>query len=247
MPTHPFQSKQILLVEDNGEVRETLAQALEMETYTVHQAEHGQAALLILQRITPDLILSDINMPHMNGIEFYKAVHQNPRWIAIPFIFLTGNDSPEDIRIGRELGVEDYLTKPVELDDLLVVISARLLRAAEIQVAQVGRAYIETVNLLANTIEGRDAYTHGHVERVTTYARRIAEGLGWVPEHLRILEFGARLHDIGKIVIPDHVLNKPGSLTDEDGGQSFRLVPERDPNGHAPLGNPVAMQELPSP
>lgn len=216
MPTQPFQSKHILLVEDNAEVRQTLAQALEMETYTVHQAEHGREALVILQRTTPDLILSDVNMPHMNGIEFYKAVHQDPRWVTIPFIFLTGNDSPEDIRLGRELGVEDYLTKPVELDDLLIVISARLLRAAEIQVAQVGRAYIETVNLLANTIEGRDAYTHGHVERVTMYARRIAEGLGWASEHLRILEFGARLHDIGKIVIPDHVLNKPGPLTEEE-------------------------------
>jgi HD-GYP domain-containing protein (c-di-GMP phosphodiesterase class II) len=69
------------------------------------------------------------------------------------------------------------------------------------------------VNVLANTIEGRDAYTHGHVERVATYSRCLAEALGWAPEHLRMLEFGARLHDIGKIVIPDSILNKTTPLS----------------------------------
>src|SRR6185295_8591382 len=73
-----------------------------------------------------------------------------------------------------------------------------------------------TVNVLANTIEGRDAYTHGHVERVAAYSRPIAQALGWAPEHLRTLEFGARLHDIGKIVVPDSVLNKTAALSQEE-------------------------------
>jgi len=212
----PFQRKQILVVDDNAEILRGVALALELEHYFVHQAENGQAGLAMLQRVTPDLILSDINMPVMNGIEFYKAVRQNPRWLLIPFIFLTANDRPEDIQLGRTLGVEDYLTKPVEYDDLLAIINARLLRAAEVQVAQIGRAYLETVNVLANTIEGRDPYTHGHVERVAAYTRRLAEALQWPAEHLRTLEFGARLHDIGKITIPDQILNKNGPLTDEE-------------------------------
>jgi putative two-component system response regulator len=213
MSTQPLARKQVLLVEDNNDMRQTLARTLELAHYSVHQAENGQIALVAMEKVTPDLIVADVNMPRMNGIEFYKALRQNPRWVTIPFIFLTAADTPEDVRLGRELGVEDYVTKPVEADELLAIINARLLRVAEVRIAQVGRAYLETVNLLANTIEGRDAYTHGHVERVARYARCLAEALGWADEHLQKLEFGARLHDIGKIVVPDHILNKDGPLT----------------------------------
>jgi putative two-component system response regulator len=211
--TMPFSRKQILVVEDNASLREAVALTLEAEQYTVYQAGDGREALALLQRITPDLILSDINMPNLSGIDFYRALRENPRWVPIPFVFLTGNNSPDDIRQGRQLGVEDYLTKPIDSADLLATISARMLRSAEVQIAQIDRAYLETVNVLANTIEGRDPYTHGHVERVADYGRRLAEALGWAPEHLRTLEFGARLHDIGKIIIPDSILNKPTPLT----------------------------------
>jgi putative two-component system response regulator len=209
----PIQSKRILVVEDNHEMRLSVANALKMEQYQVDQAENGQAALALLQRVTPDLILSDINMPRMGGVEFYRALRQNPRWLLIPFIFLTADDSPDEIRLGRSMGVEDYLTKPIASADLVSAVNARLLRVAQVEVAQIGLAYLETVNVLANTIEGRDAYTKGHVERVAEYARALAGTLGWAPEHLRMLEFGARLHDIGKIVISDTILNKPNQLT----------------------------------
>jgi cyclic di-GMP phosphodiesterase len=212
----PLQHKQILVVDDSPEIRRGVVLTLELEQYVVHQAENGQAALTLLEQVTPDLILSDINMPVMNGIEFYKTVRGNPRWLPIPFVFLTANDRPEDIQAGRTLGVEDYLTKPIQNDHLVAIINARLLRAAEVQVAQIGRAYLETVNVLANTIEGRDAYTHGHVERVAALARRLAEALQWPPDHVQTLEFGARLHDIGKIIIPDQILNKQGPLTQEE-------------------------------
>ena len=212
----PRSGKKILIVEDNEDLRQVIAGTLELEGYVALQAENGHAAMAILQRATPDLILSDVNMPRMNGIEFYQALRKNPRWLPIPFIFLTANDSPVDIRAGRALGVEDYLTKPIETADLLAVVNARLLRVLEVEVAQIGQAYLETVNVLANTIEGRDAYTHGHVERVAAYSRPLAEALGWAPEHLRTLEFGARLHDIGKIVVPDSVLNKASSLSNDE-------------------------------
>lgn len=211
-----FQAKHILVVEDQAEIRTSLAMMLQMENFVVHQAPNGEVALELLQELTPDLIISDINMPKMNGIAFNRALRQNPAWVAIPFIFLTANDSPEDIREGRMLGVEDYLTKPVADDELLTIVSSRLQRSTELRLAQIGQAYLETVRILANSIEGRDPYTYGHVERVTTYARLLAEEMKWPREHMRMLEFGALLHDIGKIIVPDQVLKKPGPLTDTE-------------------------------
>ncbi|MBA4397857.1 MAG: two-component system response regulator [Syntrophus sp. (in: bacteria)] len=212
----PHVRRQILVVEDSTEVRRAIVQILETEHYVVQQAEHGKAALKKLEGMTPDLILSDINMPLMNGIEFYKELRKNPRWTPIPFIFLTANDSPEDIQAGRELGVEDYLLKPIDYDDLLKIVSARLVRTEKVEVAHIGKAYLETVTVLANTIEGRDPYTHGHVSRVVYYARSLAMAIGWKEEHLRILEIGALMHDIGKIIVPDHILNKAGKLTQDE-------------------------------
>jgi len=214
--TTPFQHKKVLLVEDSREVRDVIANTLEIERYVVFQADNGQAALKVLQQIIPDLIISDINMPRMNGVEFYKAVRQNAVWTTIPFIFLTANNTPEDIQLGRSLGVEDYITKPIDPRDLVSIVNARLLRVAQVQMAQIGQAYLETVNVLANAIEGRDPYTRGHVERVASYAERVAVALDWPPDQLRILDFGARLHDIGKIVVPDHILKKGGPLTEAE-------------------------------
>lgn len=206
----------ILIVEDNAQIRSIIAQALILEGYETRQAENGLKGLAILKETTPDLILSDINMPQMDGLEFLRTVRKNPKWTRIPFIFLTSHSSSEDIQRGRELGVEDYLTKPIQPDDLVRIISARLYRTAAVEVAQVGQAYLDTVKVLANAIESRDRYTRGHVERVTTYSLWVAEALNWSQQHIRMLEFGARLHDIGKIAIPGTVLNKPGRLTDEE-------------------------------
>ena len=213
VPAIPILRKTILVVEDNIYVRDALVQSLQIEGFTLLQAADGRAALNIMHRLTPDIILSDIEMPQIDGIQLYKLIRGNPAWVTIPFIFLTSHDSPELIQKGRELGVEDYLIKPVHAEELVKVINSRLLRAAEVQIAHIDQAYLETINVLANTIEGRDHNTGGHVERVTAYARRLALALKWPPENLRMLEFGSRLHDIGKITVPDQILNKPGPLT----------------------------------
>jgi putative two-component system response regulator len=215
-PTIPITSKRILLVENNIHVRQALAKTLEIEGYNVLQAADGKTALRFMEQLTPDLIISDIEMALLSGAELYKNVRENPLWVAIPFIFLTSNASPEEIQRGRELGVEDYLVKPIDPDDLVRIVHARLLRSMELQVALIDQSYLETVDVLANTIEGRDPYTHGHVERVARYAQILAEALGWSEELLRMLAFGARLHDIGKIIVPDHILKKPGRLTAEE-------------------------------
>jgi putative two-component system response regulator len=224
LPTMPTPSRTILLVDNDHEARQSIVQTLQIENYTILQATDGQEALLLLDRFNPDLILSDLDMPNLDGIQFYKEIRHHPRWVTIPFIFLAQTTSLDKVRIGQELGVEDFLMKPVAPDDLVRTIHGKLLRAAELEVAHIGTAYLETVEVIANAIESRDRYTRGHLDRVTTYARWLAEALRWPPDRLRILEFGARLHDIGKVKVPDQILNKPGPL-DEDEWEIMKQHP----------------------
>jgi putative two-component system response regulator len=215
-PTIPISIKKILVVEGNEEVRKTIVQILQIENYQVLQATNGDEALKILHTIMPDIILSDINIPKMNGIELFEQVRNDPYLCAIPFVFLTGVSRSDSVRTIRELGVEDWVPKPINPLGLTRTINARLLRAAEVKVAHTDLAYLETVEVLANAVEGRDHYTRGHIERVTTYSLWLAGELRWPQENIRILEFGARLHDIGKIIVPDQILNKSERLSQEE-------------------------------
>lgn len=216
LPTLRIASKQILLVSSDSETRQHVTQYLEIESYNTRQASQPAEAFSILENFRPDLILCDIELPGRASVGFYQELRSQERWIPIPFVFLISKNSSHDIQLSRELGVEDAIYKPVDRAEMIAVIHARLLRAAELEIAHIGQAYLETVKVLANAIEGRDAYTRGHVDRVATYARWFAEALRWPPDQLRTLEFGARLHDIGKIVVPDEILNKPDKLSPEE-------------------------------
>jgi putative two-component system response regulator len=209
-------SKNILLIEDDPIIRQDISQILQIENYSILQATNVNEALKLLDHVKPDLIISEISMPNMEGMQFYKQIRKNQNWVTIPFIFLASSDSTQHIHTGQELGVEDFILKPVKADELISTIHGKLLRAAELEVAHIGQAYLETVTVLANAIEGRDFYTRGHVDRVTNYALLFAKELQWPPDHLRTLELGARLHDIGKVRVPDHILNKPGPLNEEE-------------------------------
>ncbi len=125
----------ILVVEDNPDMTSALKLALEMEGYQVLTAADGLEALRILERVTPDLILADIMMPRMDGYELYQATHQDERWLSIPFIFLTAKTDKEDIRLGKEMGADDYLVKPVEKEDLIAAIRGKLKRVTELKAA----------------------------------------------------------------------------------------------------------------
>jgi signal transduction histidine kinase len=123
----------ILLVEDNYHLRWVLDMFLTQAGYKVITAADGEEALEQLKDTTAHLILSDINMPVMDGYDFYLALRADPVWELIPFIFITAKDNPQEIRFGKSLGVEDYVTKPFETADLLAVVEARLRRAHRIQ------------------------------------------------------------------------------------------------------------------
>jgi putative two-component system response regulator len=206
----------ILIVEDNDVLRQGLQALLQSEGYRVNTAIHGLDALGMMIDGVPDLILSDISMPEMDGYAFLEKVHNRPEWVSIPFIFLTARRSREDIFAGKRLGVEDYLVKPVTRHELITTIRSRLERSNQLQLALLEQAYASTLIMLANAIELRDNYTRGHVERVRDHALTIAGELGWTSGSRNHLEYGCILHDIGKIHVKESVHKKPGPLDEEE-------------------------------
>jgi putative two-component system response regulator len=188
-----------------------ISQSLAIEGYQVYQAPNEDAALTLLTQIAPDLILIDADILKSSESHFYAEIRDNPRWLPVPIVLLIEKISDID---DIQLDAAEYISKPINTLQLVNAVNKCLLRSAQIQIAHIDLAYLETVTMLANAIESRDSYTHGHVERVTKYARWLAEKLGWPDENIRSLEYGARLHDIGKIIVPDHILLKNGPLTD---------------------------------
>ena len=122
----------ILVVDDQPDLRAMLSLTLESAGFHVLRSGDGLEALAILQAQAVDLIVADIAMPRMNGYQLYQRVRENPHWIAIPFIFLTARSLDSDIRYGKELGVDDYLIKPIEPEDLLAAVQGRLRRASQL-------------------------------------------------------------------------------------------------------------------
>lgn len=129
----------ILVVDDEPDLLDNISLALEAESYQVLTANTGIEALKVLQSRPVDLILADIAMPDMNGYQLYERARQNPEWVTIPFMFLTARTMDSDIRYGKELGVDDYLTKPIHAGDLLATIRGKLRRARQLAEAEAQR------------------------------------------------------------------------------------------------------------
>jgi DNA-binding response OmpR family regulator len=131
-PTAPEKAV-VLIADDEPAILENLELVLEAEGYQVLAARDGLEALKMLHSQPVDLILADIAMPGMNGYQLYERVRQNPEWLTIPFLFLSARTLDSDIRYGKELGVDDYLTKPIQPEDLLSAIQGRLRRAQQLR------------------------------------------------------------------------------------------------------------------
>lgn len=206
----------LLVVEDDPAMLIALRDILETAGYNVRTARNGKVALDLLAQEQPALILSDISMPVMDGYQLFEAVRRHPNGTAIPFIFLTARGTREDIIVGKSLGADDYITKPITSQELLTAVHARLQRTSEIMLAQLKSAYKASLKVLANAIEARDHYTRDHVDRVNAYAQLLAHNLGWDHDRRDVLEYGAILHDIGKIAVRESVLRKMGPLDEEE-------------------------------
>lgn len=157
----------ILVVEDHQLLLEAIQDLLQVAEYEVVTASNGLAALETIRNRAPDLILSDITMPQMDGYDLYQRVRENPGWVRIPFIFLTARGERTDVLRGKALGVEDYIVKPFDTEDLLVAIESRLGRAQAIQQAantEFEQLKQQILNVLSHELRTPLTYISGYTD-----------------------------------------------------------------------------------
>jgi two-component system sensor histidine kinase/response regulator len=150
-------SGRVLVVEDQPSLRLAIQRFLEADGYAVSIADDGVQALHVMEEVTPDIIVADIMMPTMDGYEFYQAVRARSEWTSIPFIFLTARAQRADVIKGKALGVEDYLTKPIDPEELLVTVRARLARAQAVQ--ESAEVHLDEIKRQIITVLGHEMRT----------------------------------------------------------------------------------------
>lgn len=221
--------KKIILIVDDDRLTLSTAQNLLGDTYKVVAVNSGKQAYKYLDRHTPDLILLDINMPEIGGFEVMKALQSDRRWSKVPVIFLTADRSSETEVECFRVGACDFITKPFEPQIMMSRIKSTLeldgyrkdlQRRLDEKTREMERVTIQAIMTVANTVDAKDDYTKGHSMRVAAYSELVAQRLGWSEEEVQNIYYVAMLHDVGKIGVPDAVLNKPFKLTDLE----FRLI-----------------------
>ena len=206
--------EKILLVENDSFLLDRINDILVDEGYQVFPARQANLAYDLFVTVEPDLVISDLMMPHNDGFELLRKIRSISMGISVPFLFLTNKTERAELSLARELGVDDYLIKPFDADELLQAVRTRIERRKVVALFDTGKAHLQTITMLANVIEARDPYTAGHAERVCTLASHLATELNWSREALGILEVGAILHDVGKINVPVRILKKTGPLNE---------------------------------
>lgn len=203
----------ILIVDDDLLVRETMRDYIEHIGYAVRDVGSAGEALVAIGQEAPDLILLDVRMPGITGIELCRQLKADPVTHLIPVVLLTAERELDSRVAGLAAGADDYFTKPVHPREL----GARL--RSLIRLKRVLEELEEAESLitsLALTIEARDPYTAGHCVRLAACAMGFGERLGLGAEELKALRLGGFLHDLGKIAVPDGVLLKAGPLNADE-------------------------------
>ncbi len=207
----------VLYVEDEDEIRDVLARSLKRITKEVYLATNGKEGLEAFKEYNPDIIVTDIKMPLMDGLAMSKEVKDiNP---SIPIIITTAFSDKEFLFEAINIGINRYITKPINLKNLMrtlsesveaIVLAKKMVQIQEEKI----KNYKETIFSFVDMIEKRDTYTAGHTIRVAKYCELLAKELGCPQKDIDKLVEAAKLHDIGKIATPDSVLLKPGRLND---------------------------------
>jgi putative two-component system response regulator len=205
----------ILVIDDETVIRRLMCEILERAGYETVDAETAHDALGLLDDDGISLVVSDIVMPGLTGLELLEQVRA--RRPSLPVILVTGAGTYENLSQAVTRGADGLVIKPFSHSDLQNAVAAALERARRSERDVRERLLAPTIAAaLANAIEARDGELQGHCERLAALAVRIAAELGLSPTAVEHVRLGAVLHDVGKIGVPDHVLRKPGPLTDEE-------------------------------
>lgn len=207
--------EKILIVDDSPTVISVLKNGISKEGFTVITASDGDDGLQKALIELPDIIISDIEMPKMNGFEFCKQVKVNQITKHIPFVALTSKGSRGARGLGKRAGINAYLLKPFTIEKVVVIIERFLAEKREI--LEIERdLMLASISSLAKALDERDNYTRYHSENVAKYTVMIASSIGLSKEEIEKLRLAALLHDIGKIGIRDEILFKKDKLSPEE-------------------------------
>jgi response regulator RpfG family c-di-GMP phosphodiesterase len=222
-----WSARTVTVVDDEPVVQDVLVRAARSWNYDCQAAGTAEQALELLERRLTPIVVTDLRMPGRGGVWLVREIRR--RWPEVGVIVLTAGQDDESARLCLEAGADHYFVKPVKLDELHHVLERtrhvvsqkhedarsrrRLERAVRRQTRRVRHTFLRGIDSLVRAMEERDAYTAGHSVRVREYALRLARAIGLDDRQQRQLDLAAKLHDIGKVGVPEAVLNKPGPLT----------------------------------
>ena len=206
-------SHTVLVIEDDAANRQLLASMLTREGYSVRTAADGESGLIAALDPDLDLILLDIGLPKMDGLEVTRRLRVDRRARTVPIILLTGRSGVDEMVLGLDAGADDFVSKPFQRPELL----ARIRSAIRMREAILGMETAQAVvAALANAVEAKDESTERHCQRMAGLAARVGERVGMTDAELEGLAYGALLHDVGKIGVPEAILAKAGPLSPEE-------------------------------
>lgn len=206
----------VLYVEDEEEVRELLARFLRRWVGVLHTASNGEEGLRAFAEHHPDVVVTDIKMPLMDGLEMASSIKSSSR--EVPIIVITAHSEQDYFIRAIEIGVDRYVIKPVNTDTLLGAIYKSAKSGAQTRELEHARQTVintleQTIAVVSRAIESRDPYTDGHQKRVSLLAVAIAEEMSIAPDVINGIRLGSLVHDVGKIRIPAEILTSPRKLS----------------------------------
>jgi putative two-component system response regulator len=222
----------ILVVDDDPGVQGMMRRILMRSGYNVLSAEGGQAALEKIAGQLPDLIVLDLSMPGIDGFEVATHLKSKPETQKIPILLITGLDTSKNHVKALDIGVNDFLSKTAQPEEILARIRSHLKikqlndelsdyresleQMVALRTLQLKDASFEVIWRLTAASEYRDNETGAHIKRMSHYSAAIARKMGLAKKTVETVLYGAPMHDIGKIGIPDRILLKPGKLNDDE-------------------------------
>jgi putative two-component system response regulator len=218
---HGLDQDLVLVAEDDASNRALLTRLLERGGYRSISVADGRDALKAAIDEAPDMILLDIGLPGLNGLDVCRRLRADPRTVALPIILVTGQTASRDVVAGLDAGADDFVRKPYDEAELMARVRS-VMRLARVTAEMVGAHGV--IAALANAVEAKDATTELHCQRLAGLAHHLGIAAGLEPASLKGLVFGALLHDIGKIGVSDAILTKPGPLSREEWAE-MRLHP----------------------